>query len=272
MTIRDKLHDLVSHTKGLNVGILKLTGENGKVKIEGMDDNKSVVIKGQFKNDIPEFEGIFGLGNLDFLSGYVNIYNEPKTDDVEVIRKKKKVLENELDDDGDPVLDGNNEPVTVEVEREEIFEFKFKRKLPKMNNTYRVIDRRMIPDQFDFVGGNAWDVEVVPTARGIGLLQQQANVGFDEFFGVKTEQDSDGVNKLFLVLGKEDSAAQFEFASDVVGTLTKPWCWPIDQTLKILKYSENAECKMSFLDKGAMMITVDSGIAEYSYILPAKSR
>ena len=46
--------------------------------------------------------------------------------------------------------------------------------------------------------------------------------------------------------------------------------WPVAQTQAILNL--DGDVTMSISDQGAMMISVDSGMAKYDYILPAQSK
>jgi len=65
-------------------------------------------------------------------------------------------------------------------------------------------------------------------------------------------------------------AGSFTFQSDVKGKLKSTWSWPVQQVMSILNLSGDKTVKIA--DAGAMMITVDSGMAEYNYILPAQSK
>lgn len=261
-----QLRDLVKHTSNLGVDIIKLTGdEDGNIKIEGMDADKSLVIKGKFLKQLPEFKGVSGLGNLDWLSGYVNIYKE-KDDKVVIKRNLRTVSIETKDDDGTTLTDSNGNIIYNKIEEEVIEEICFSRKTPAVKNSYRVVDRRVIPEQYNFHGAD-WDVVIIPTKQAIDMLSQQAAIGFETSFGVKTNN-----RILFLTFGDSSSLGEFEFATDVEGELLKPWIWDIAKVLSVLKFAENAECKMSFLDKGALQITLNTGIGEYNYIMPAKAR
>jgi len=54
------------------------------------------------------------------------------------------------------------------------------------------------------------------------------------------------------------------------GELKKAWSWPIQQVISILSLDGRMSMKIS--DQGAMQITVDSGVGEYNYILPAQTK
>ena len=260
------LRDLVKHTSGLDMDVLKITGDDdGNIQIEGMDTEKSIVLKGKFNKEIPELHGVCGLSNLTWLSGYVNLYRE-KTDDVSIIRKDQTYSIEVKNPDGSTLTGPDGSTVYEDIEENMIEELHFVRKSPRVKNSYRVVDRRMIPDQYNFVGAD-WDVVVKPTKQAIDMLAQQAAIGFESSFGVKTEDDI-----LFLTFGDDGLLGEMEFATDIDGELSKPWIWDIGKVLTILKFADQAECTMSFLDKGALQITLNTGLGEYNYIMPAKAR
>lgn len=259
------LRDLMKHTSGLGIEAIKVTGdEAGKIKIEGMDTNKTVVLKGSFKKELPDLKGTCGFSRLDILHKLVNIYKEDG-DNIEIVRQDKN-FSVQVEDNGEPVFDNEGNPLYEKIEEEVIDRFCFSRQSPKMLNPYRVLDRRMIPEQYNFVGAD-WDVEFKPTKTAIDMLGVQAILGEEDFFGVKIEDKT-----LYLTLGDQGAEAIVEFANNVEGELTRPWVWGVAPVLSILKFSENAECSMSFLDKGALQISLKTGLAEYNYIMPAKAR
>ena len=65
-------------------------------------------------------------------------------------------------------------------------------------------------------------------------------------------------------------AGSFTFEAGITGKLKQTWSWPVVQVMSILNLAGDKTVKIS--DVGAMMIAVDSGIAEYNYILPAQSK
>lgn len=259
------LKDLVENTSGLGLNIIRVTGDvDGKVKFDGIDADKKLVLNGTFHEELPELEGVIGLGNLEWLKGYIKIYND-KADTISVTRKAKTYSMEKVDAQGNPEVDSDGNTVTEEVTMNDIFELEFNRPKPKMKNTYRVASRQMIPAIPTFKGAT-WNVEVNPSRTSIGLLAAQAGIGYESNFGVKTKDDS-----LFVTFD-DNEQNEFEFASDVTGTLTKPWVWDINLVLSILKLANNASCTMKFSDSGAAMISLDTGLGQYDFILPAKVR
>jgi hypothetical protein len=60
------------------------------------------------------------------------------------------------------------------------------------------------------------------------------------------------------------------FETNIGRSLKTGWTWPVQQVLKILHLT--GDKVMSFSDKGALRVLVDSGLAKYNYILPAQSK
>jgi hypothetical protein len=65
-------------------------------------------------------------------------------------------------------------------------------------------------------------------------------------------------------------AGNFVFQSGVTGQLKRTWSWPARQFASIMDLTGDKVVRIS--DDGAAMITVDSGLAVYNYILPAQSK
>ena len=117
-----------------------------------------------------------------------------------------------------------------------------------------------------FKGAN-WDIEFEPTVASMGRLKLQASAHTEEnVFQVKTE-DGDLV---FFFGDASTHAGSFTFQSGVKGKLRQAWSWPVNQVMSILALA--GDKTMRIADAGAMQITVDSGLAEYNYILPAQSK
>jgi hypothetical protein len=113
----------------------------------------------------------------------------------------------------------------------------------------------------------AWDIEFEPTVTSIQKLKFQANAHSEEtVFQVKT----DGSNLVFSFGDASTHAGSFIFHSNVTGKLKQVWSWPVVQLMSILNLA--GDKTMRIADVGALQITVDSGLAEYNYILPAQSK
>lgn len=259
------LQDLVKFTTGLGINHVKVSGEDGTVTIEGVKDaNKTLVIKGKFLKPVDELEGVCGLSDLEWLANYVNAY-KAKGDTATVVRKDITYFENVVDDDGNLVFGEDGNPEQQSSTKNLIQEINFKRTTtPKMNNVYRVMNVRMIDSQPKF-GGINWDIEIEPSTISIETFATQAGFGVEKYFSATTNDDG----TLIFNFGK---SASIDFAYDVEGELEREWSWEIKPVLDILKLSSVAECTMHFSSsKGALQLTLNTGLAEYNYIMPAKA-
>jgi len=112
-----------------------------------------------------------------------------------------------------------------------------------------------------------WDIELQPNSASIARFKMQAQANSEEtVFVAKTE----GSDLKFFFGDASTHAGNFVFAADVQGSLGTGWSWPVSQVLSILNLP--GDITMKFSDAGAAMITVDSGMATYDYILPAQSK
>ena len=145
----------------------------------------------------------------------------------------------------------------------------FENKTGDFKNDYRYMTEGVINDKIKAVKfkGVSWNVEFEPTVQNIQRMRYQAAANSEETtFTAKTEN---GDLKFFF--GDHSShSGNFVFQSDVAGVLTKAWHWPVAAVISILSLPGDKTLKIS--DDGAAMITVDSGLAVYNYILPAQSK
>ena len=119
--------------------------------------------------------------------------------------------------------------------------------------------------------GATWDVVITPTQSALKDLNAMSGIlsAFEAVFTVKTVGD----NLEFHIGEGAADRSKLVFASDISGTLTHAWSWPLAQVLAILKLqSTSKSCVMKFSDQGALMISIDSGLGEYEYILPARRK
>jgi hypothetical protein len=145
----------------------------------------------------------------------------------------------------------------------------FENKSGDFKNDYRFMSAEIVNDKLKTVRMKqvAWNIDIVPSAASIQRLKFQASANSEENnFIAKTEN-----NDLKFYFGDHSShAGNFVFQSGVSGKLSKAWAWPVAVVISILSLPGDKTFKIS--DEGAAMITVDSGIAEYNYILPAQTK
>ena len=243
--MRDYLLDLVEHTYDLGcIDLIKITGDDQTTQISGLAEDLSVVVQAQYNNPVPEFIGTFGMPNLGKLNTILNI-PEYKEDAAITVSTQ----------------DRNGDKVPVGVH--------FENKAGDFKNDYRFMSSEIVNDKLKTVKfkGVKWNVDIIPTNASIQRLRFQASANSEETtFIAKTEN---GDLKFFF--GDHSShAGNFVFQAGVSGNLNKAWAWPVNVVISILSLPGDKTFKIS--DEGAAMITVDSGIADYNYILPAQTK
>jgi len=238
----DYLKDLITHTHDLGcIDIVKITGTDKETSVDGLAEDRSLVIEAKFHEPIEEFEGVFGMPNLSTLKTILNIDEYSEDAKITVIR------------------DPNKGPVNMH----------FENKTGDFVNDYRFMAKEIIEEIFSygkFKGAN-WNVEIEPTQQSLQRLKFQSMANPTELTFIAKTEDSD----LKFYFGDHSThAGNFVFAHDVQGELKRNWHWPISHVINILSLSGDKVFRIS--DDGAAQIIVDSGLAEYTYILPAQSK
>ena len=246
MSTRDIVQDIVKHTAGLGfITSVKVTGTDEATTLDAMDADRTVILQAKLHNTVDEFKGEFGLGNLGFLAGVTALGNY-QTDDatVDVVARDRNGVSSP-----DHLMfkdaDGNTDQ-------------------------YRFMSKEIIEQTLQTVKfkGVEWDVTLEPTKAKVNELTQVAGIygGIEPNFTVKTEGGD-----LIVTVGAADGSftGKRTFANNVSGEITEGYAWPLAQVLAILKLGMSGTCVMQISKKGALMISVDSGIGKYDYILPA---
>lgn len=240
--MKDYLLDIVQHTYGLGgIDLAKITGDENGTKLNSIsEDRTSVVIEADFKNAIPDFIGTFGLPNLGRLHTLLGL---------PVYKEEAKLSVNR----------NNDEPSNLHFENKE----------GDFQNDYRFMGESVVNSilkNFKFKDVT-WNIDIVPTVTSIQRLKFMSQAHPDETtFSAKTED-----SKLKFYFGDPSShSGEFVFEQGVSGTLKTNWSWPVAYVNSILSLPGDKTLKIS--DEGASMITVDSGLIAYNYILPAQTK
>jgi hypothetical protein len=244
--MRDHLLDLVEHTYDLGcIDLIKITGDDKRTQVSGLDANdRTVVVEAQFKNPVPEFLGTFGMPNMGKLKILLNLQEYREDARITVIRQDR---------------DGVDCPANIH----------FQNVAGDFQNDYRLMLSNIVTQQLKdvtFKGAN-WHIEFEPTVAGIQRLKMQAQANAEEpHFQVRVDNGD-----LKFVFGDHSThAGEFVFHPSVTGTLKRAWSYPVKTVISILDLT--GDKVMRFSDDGAAQITVDSGIAVYTYILPAHTK
>lgn len=246
--MQDHLLDIVKHTLPLGIELVKVTGSAKETVLNSIAEDRSVIVEAKLKNPVAEFIGTFGLPNLTKLNTILGIPEYAKEAKLAILMQEKEV-------------DGAKVKLPSGVS--------FANKAGDFKNEYRFMGKEIIDDKLKAVKfrGVKWNVEFVPSVASIQRLRYQAAANSDvTTFIAKTDN---GALKFYF--GDAAShAGNFTFEAAVAGTLNKAWSWPVGAVQGILALAGEKTFKIS--DEGAAMITVDSGLIEYSYIIPAQTK
>lgn len=243
--MRDYLLDLVEHTYDLGcIDTVKITGDANETLINAVAEDRSVVIEGKFLVPVAEFVGTFGMPNLAKLKILLNIQEYKENAQISVLRQDRN---------------GVDSPVGLH----------FENAASDFKNDYRFMTAEIVAEKLKTVKfkGVPWHVEFEPTVAGIQRLKMQASANAEEnVFQAKTNK----TDLVFMFGDHSTHAGEFVFQHDVAGSLKRVWKWPVKQFISILDLTGDKTVRIS--DDGAAQITVNSGIAEYNYILPAQQK
>jgi hypothetical protein len=244
--MKDILTDIVSHTQTLGfLYMLKITPEDDTTLIESITDDRSVILKANTHSKIEEFSDTFGMPDLQKLSFHLR--------NPEYAQGAKLSVETGV---------RNGETIPTHIH--------FENAAGDFNNDYRFMEKSIIEEKLKSVKSkiSSWDVVFEPSVAAIQRLKLMAGTldQDDKLFQVKTEDS----NLNFYFGDLNTHAGKFTFQHSVSGELKHTWAWPVEAVQKILNL--DGDKTVSITDQGAMMITVDSGLAKYDYILPAQQK
>jgi hypothetical protein len=242
--MKDILQDVVAHTHALGfLSLVKVSSEEG-TQIDSMAEDRSVILSATTSAPVAEFKGTFGMPNLDKLN--LHLKNPEYKDNAKI-----DVIEAER----------NGETVPTHIH--------FENAAGDFENDYRFMNKAIIEEKLKTVKfkGAAWNVTLNPSIASIARMKLMSAAHSEEPTFNVTTKDS---NLIFSFGDASTHAGEFVFQHSVEGALQHTWSWPVAQVQSIL--SLDGDLTMSISDQGAMMITVDSGMAQYDYILPAQSK
>lgn len=244
--MKDFLQDLIQNTYSLGVvELVKITGSDQLTKVDAIAEDRSVIISGTYKNPVVEMIGLFGmpnLGKLKTILGFSDEYDENAS--INFITETR---------------DNVDVPTTIH----------FETKNKDFINDYRLMSKELVENKVQNITfkGATWNVEFEPTVASIQRLKKQAMSNSEETtFTTKVDNGS-----LKIYFGDPSThSGNFVFHAGLKGTMTKALHWPVKVFLSIMDLPGEKTVKIS--EQGATEITVDTGLAIYSYIIPAMAK
>ena len=243
--MRDHLLDLVEHTYDLGcIDTIKITGDATETVVAGVAEDRSVVVDAKFQAPIADFVGTFGMPNLNKLKVVLNLQEYKENAQIGIVRQDRS---------------GEQQPVGLH----------FQNAAGDFKNDYRFMTSEIVAEKIKTpkFRGVTWHVEFEPTVASTMRLKMQASANAEELnFKVKT----DGTDLKFYFGDHSTHAGEFVFQAGISGSLKRAWSYPVKQFISIMDLTGDKIVKFS--DDGAAQITVDSGVAEYNYVLPAQQK
>jgi hypothetical protein len=240
--MRDYLLDLVSHINELEcITQVRIVGTATETNFNALADDRSVILEGGLINPVSDFIGTFGMPDLTKLKILLNIQEYKEDAKLSITRR---------------------DPTSPE-------QLIFENKSGDFKNTYRfmaesIANEKIKPPKFL---GVKWSIEFEPSAAAIMRLKMQASANAEEpHFQAKTE----GGDLKFFFGDHSTHAGNFVFHHDVGGELKRAWAWPVKSVINILDLAGDKIMRIS--DEGAAQIIVNSGLAVYTYTLPAQTK
>jgi len=240
--MRDHLLDLVEHTLKLGcIDLIKIVGDDANTTVSGIAEDRSVVVEGTFAGPHADFVGTFGMPNLNKLNVLLNLQEYRENAQLSIHKNS------------------TSEPDGID----------FENAAGDFKNHYRFMAAAIVNEKLKTVKfkGVNWHIEFEPTVAAIQRLKMQAQANSEE---ANFQARTDGGNLKFFFGDHSTHAGNFVFEPGVTGQLKRAWSWPVKTVISILDLVGDKRMRIS--DEGAAMITVDSGLAVYNYILPAQSK
>ena len=247
MALKDYVKDLTTYVTPTGFfEKIKVTATRKDIIIESMENQKEVILKGKFTKPLDDLDGEFGLSNLGLLH---TISHDPEFNSPE--SKMNVTYETKA---------GEKVPTELAYQNKS-----------KSHINYRFMAKQLLPDQPKFLEPK-WDVVITPSKANIQQFAWAA-AGLSAYEQYFIPRIQDGNMKFFI--GEADAATQrggVVFATDRTETFASDHKWKIAQVLGVLKIADTCDCEMAFSVKGAIQITLNTGVGTYRYIFPAKVR
>jgi len=244
--IKDTLKDILRHTHNLGIfEMLKISGDATETKLVTVDVDQTVIFIAKTLNPVPEFvDATIGWNRLQILDGNLKIY-DGENDTVSIVNEERN---------------GVDTPTEVA----------FKSEYGNTSN-FRFMPASIVEAHLggiEYAGSDDFDITITPTDRNLKDLTAIFSVlgSFENSFVPKVD---DG--KLYFHIGDEGSDRSKVLINEAPGgELDRDFVWNLDVVLKILRLGDKANIEMCFSKQGILKITVNSGIGEYNYYLPAQ--
>lgn len=243
--MKDFLIDIVKHTVSLGCfDILRIDGSDTETRISSTEKERTVVLRAKLHGVITEFEGLFGVPNLPLLNTILNI--PEYSDDSAKITVERKTVNN------------LEQPTSI----------KFENASGDFKNEFRLMSNNIIDNIEPLLKFNvtSWPVSFVPTVAAQQRLKYQTSAHPEE--KAVTFRIENGEVRAMIGDGSSHNGS-FVFHTGVDKKVKETIIVPVLIVNSVLTLSGDKTIQMG---GPGMMISVDSGLANYDYIIPMLSK
>ena len=236
------LKDIVKHTSLGAFDAVKITGTGTETLVEAVNGKDQLILKAKLNQPCDDLRGEFGMNALTVLAGYLDFPSfRAEGAKVEIERR---------------VRGGEEIPVKISFSDPN-----------GQNFNYRLMAKNVVAVQPE-IPDVTWNVEFVPQKPKIEEFRKLASIlsGVHKEFLPRT---LDG--NLRFYIGGENTATHdgfMVFEHGITGKLTGGTAWPIPTFLNVLRLADQTDVTVRMSeDSGLLAASVNSGVAEYTFII-----
>jgi len=167
--MKDILQDVVAHTHNLGfLSLVKVSNDQGTA-IDAMAEDRSVILSASTHSPVGEFEGTFGMPNLDKLSLHLKNPEYQKDAKIDVVKAER-----------------NGEVIPTHIH--------FENTAGDFQNDYRFMNKAIIEEKLKTVKfkGAAWNVTFQPSMASIARMKLQSAAHSEEPTFTDIDTNGDG--------------------------------------------------------------------------------
>lgn len=239
--MKDYLIDIVKHTASIGFfDTLRVDGTDKETKVSSTEKERSVVLRAKLHGVIKDFEGLFGIPNLSLLNTLLNI-PEYQDENSKITVERRAI--NNLD-----------QPTSI----------KFENNTGDFKNEFRLMASNIIENIEPLLKFNvtSWPASFVPTVAAQQRLKYQSSAHPEE--KAVTFRIENGEVRAMIGDGSSHNGS-FVFHTGVDKKVKETIVVPVGVINNVLALSGD---KIVQMGGPGMMISVDSGLANYDYIIP----
>lgn len=244
--MKTTLSDIIKHTAAFET--IKVTGTDKLTKIEGVNEDRHVILAAELKQPIPELKGVFGMVNLPLLGGLLTFTSY--------------------------LADGSSFNVKRTTQRgaDTVEQFEFTDATGSGSSIFRCMSPELVPPQLESIP-DQWVIEFQPTKARISEFEQLNRLysSVEKLFSVKTDKKQN----LIFTIGDDNSSTHrgsMVFETGMAGAIVNDPAWTTAHFLSTLKLAGENPVTLRIDNRGMLTIEFESPFATYKFLLRATAR